>query len=50
MEREVLPNGFIKLTSNVGILDVRTSTIHSIAICDERTEKFFKEFAIEIKE
>ena len=50
MSKTLLPNNLIQLTSNVGILDVRTNIIHSIVICDEKKEKFYKEFAIEIKE
>jgi len=43
MNREVLPNGKIHLTSDIGIIDIRTEVIHSEVICKDKNEKYFRE-------
>ena len=43
MNREVLPNGKIHLTSDIGIMDIRTEVVNSEVVCKEKNEKYFKE-------
>ena len=47
MERTILPNNLIKLSSAVGIIDKRTSGVHSVVVCSNKKEKFFEEVVIE---
>lgn len=41
MTREVLENGYIKLTGN--IIDIRTGNVHHTVVCKPQNEKYFKE-------
>ena len=43
MNKEVLPNGNIKLTSIYGVLDTRNDAIYSEVICKPKNERFFVE-------
>ena len=43
MNREVLPNGLIKLTAQNGVKDIRTNIIHSEVICKPENEHYFVE-------
>ena len=43
MNREILPNGKIHLTSDIGIMDIRTEVVHSEVVCKEKNEKYFVE-------
>ena len=43
MNREVMPNGKIHLTSDVGVIDIRTDNIYSEVVCKDKNEKYFRE-------
>lgn len=43
MSKTVLPNGKIKLFSEIGIRDIRNDNIYSEVICKEENEHFFVE-------
>ena len=45
LNREVLPNGDIRLTSPKGIMDIRSYAVYPVVICKPKMERFFVEVA-----
>lgn len=43
LNREVLPNGMIRLTSPLGIVDIRNNGVHYDVVCSPQKEKYFHE-------
>lgn len=43
LTREVLPNGMIRLTSPLGIVDIRNNGVHYDVVCSPQKEKYFHE-------
>lgn len=43
LNREVLANGNIRLSSPKGIIDSRTDSVYSVVVCKPNKEKYFKE-------
>ena len=43
LNREVLPNGMIRLTSPLGIVDIRNNGVHYDVVCSPKKEKYFRE-------
>lgn len=50
LNREVLPNGNIKLTSVQGVIDIRDNSVYSEVICKPKNEHYFKEAGEESNE
>lgn len=50
LNREVLPNGNIKLTSIQGVKDIRDDSVYSEVICKQKYEHYFKEAGEESNE
>ena len=47
LNREVLPNGMIRLTSPLGIVDIRNNGVHYDVVCSPKKEKYFREVTAE---
>lgn len=47
LTREVLPNGMIRLTSPLGIVDIRNNGVHYDVVCSPKKEKYFHEVMAE---
>lgn len=47
LTREVLPNGMIRLTSPLGIVDIRNNGVHYDVVCSPQKEKYFREVTVE---
>lgn len=47
LTREVLPNGMIRLTSPLGIVDIRNNGVHYDVVCSPKKEKYFHEVTAE---
>ena len=43
MTREVLQNGYVKMTSKKGIVDSRFGSTHYTVICSAENEQYFAE-------
>ena len=43
INREVLANGLIRLSSIKGIRDIRNNRVYSVVECETRNEKFYVE-------